>query len=59
MTIRELCINQEICGLCPFNDACTWLDCNAPYGFDEDVDKAITRSIIETAKVLQEDDDDN
>lgn len=55
MTIKELCLSWEICGLCPFHDACDWLDCNPPFGNDEDVDKAITKSIIETAKLLQED----
>lgn len=56
MTIKELCNNQECCKTCPFNDACNLLDCNAPFGFyEEDDDKAITRSIIKTAKLLQED----
>lgn len=55
MTIKELCINQECCETCPFVDACKLLDCNAPFGFYEEDNIAITRSIIETAKLLQED----
>ena len=54
MTIKELCNNQECCKTCPFNDARKLLDCNVPFVFDK-VDEAITRSIIETAKALQED----
>ena len=57
MTIKELCVSQEICGLCPFYDACNLLDVNAPFGFVEDDDKLITKSIIETAaKSLKSDD---
>lgn len=52
MTIKELCNNEEICGLCPFYDACNLLDVNAPFGFDDDDAKLITKSIIETAKRL-------
>jgi len=56
MTIKELCDNQiEGCKTCLFLDACTLLDCNPPFKYDEDDDKRITRSIIETAKLLQED----
>lgn len=55
MTIKELCNNQEGCKKCPFADACEWLDCNAPFRNDEDVDIAITRSLIETAKLLESD----
>lgn len=53
MTIKEMCINNEVCSKCPFNDACVWLDCNPPFKNDIEVDKAITRSIIETAKLLE------
>jgi hypothetical protein len=55
MTIKDLCDNQECCKTCPFNDACGWLDCNPPFRNDDDVDIAITRSLIKTAKILQED----
>lgn len=55
MTLKELCNNQEQgCKKCPFNDACEWLDCNAPFRNDDDVDIAITKSIIETAIKLTE-----
>lgn len=57
MTINELCNNQERCRTCPFYDSCTLLDCNPPFHFDDTDDKAITNSIIETAKALQEDND--
>lgn len=55
MTIKELCDNQEECETCSFADACKLLDCNPPFGFDKGDDNFITRSIIETAKLLQED----
>lgn len=55
MTISELCNNQNYCRTCLFHDACELLDVNAPFGFDEGDDNLITRSIIETAKLLQED----
>jgi hypothetical protein len=56
MTIKELCDNQiEGCKTCPFLDTCTLLDCNPPFGFDEGDDNLITMSIIETARILQED----
>ena len=55
MTIKELCDKQEKCRLCQFYDACKLLDVNAPFRYDEEDDKLITISIIETAKLLQED----
>jgi hypothetical protein len=55
MTIKELCNKLDCCGNCPFKNACEWLDCNPPFENTEDVDKAITKSIIETARILQED----
>lgn len=58
MTIGALCMKYLDCKKCPFNDACNWLDCNPPFKNDKDVDNAITRSIIETAKKLQEGDND-
>ena len=54
MTIKELCDNQlEGCKRCPFFDACTLLE-NAPNDFNKDDDKAVTKSIIETSKMLSE-----
>jgi 16S rRNA G1207 methylase RsmC len=55
MTIKELCNKHESCKTCPFNDACEWLDCNPPFRNDDDDDIAVTRSIIETAKMLVSD----
>lgn len=52
MTIRELCVKNGYCCKCPFYKACILLDCNAPFGYDENDDKTITKSIIETAKIL-------
>lgn len=54
MTIKELCIKNQNCGTCSFCDACLLLDVNAPFGYVEDDDKKITKSIIETARILQE-----
>ena len=54
MTIKELCDNQEECETCSFVDACKLLDCNPPFEFDEGDDNFITRSIIETARILTE-----
>lgn len=54
MTIKELCNNQEHCISCPFHDACYLISCTTPYGYVDDDDKSVTKSIIETAKLLQE-----
>lgn len=58
MTIKELCIKAEKCSICPFERACNLLQCIYPSGIHSEIDKSITKSIIKTAKALQEDNND-
>lgn len=52
MTIKELCCKYPICDNCPFNRLCS----DALGDFNDDANnEAITKAIIETARILQED----
>lgn len=57
MTIKELCNEYQYCFDCPFNEVCPYGDFwDIPLKEVSDVDNIkITGAIIETAKLLQED----
>lgn len=57
MTIKELC-NKMSCNYCPFNDVC-WDLCQDPITeIDEECNTKYTKSIIETARILQDDENE-
>ena len=60
MTIKKLCKKYTECKECPFNNICNLSVVIWCYIFKNDENNiAITNSIIETAKALQEEDNDD
>ena len=54
MTIKELCLKCKKCDECPFENACDSLNCTTPNNLDDRfIEVDVTRSIIETAKILK------
>lgn len=58
MTIRELCEKCRSCAECAFSDACDYLNISTPNNLDDNKDYFVSQSIINTAKILQEVDND-
>ena len=54
MTLKEICNNEEICEKCSFYEACYILGCTYPNCITQNDDIRVTKSIIETAKMLME-----
>lgn len=57
MTIRDLCSKHEKCHNWPFSDVCPFTDFwDKPLNeLNDKSNEEVTKSIIETAKLLQED----
>lgn len=55
MTIKELCYNTPRCDDCPFKVACNSFDIGIhPVALKPILNETLTKSIIETAKILTE-----
>ncbi len=59
MTIKELCDKAKICEKCRFYEVCYILGCSYPSYITQNEDISVTKSIIETAKILTESEDNN
>lgn len=57
MTIKELCNKYEHCNYCPFSEVCPYQDYweNPLSKLNDEDNETVTKSIIETARILQED----
>lgn len=58
MTLKEICNNHSSCSTCPFLGLCTYMD-GIPTDYVDVIDECITRAIIETAKELKENNNDD
>lgn len=62
MTIRELCDKQERCKQCPYYNGCPFYYAHWETMMNVITDndnELLTKAIIETARILQEDNNDN
>lgn len=59
MTIKELCEKCKRCTECPFSDACDYLNITTPNNLDMELDFLVSQSIINTARILLEDNNED